>query len=360
MIPIRLLNITMILGLLTTLSSPDLLAKPQARKNINLNKLFTNQGQAQAGNFTENSPRSREDTRTPKVYGTVRVNSSLRVRTDVWGTIIGKLYNGDRVRVDLAQSKPKWYKIFRDNLSGFSHSRYIVLDSDQDYPVVDPVPIANPTPNPPPAPEPSRPTPVPSGDLAKNVDTSDGAYILGVPSFKQKANDPFSPDGSSWRPEGYCGPTSLQMVLAYYGVEKSRDDLALTVCSANGEVLRTDVKSEVHQGQVYAKGNGASWPALVSQGKRFGFKHSNVQMGVNMATIRERVAAGRPQIISVRGDLKFKNGNPYTTQGHVMVIRGVRENGDVVINDPVRGADMVMSEHNFVRVWKGNAIDIKR
>ena len=357
----QLLKRTMLL-LLSTLTPTDVYSSSQAPNNVNLNEIFKNDRNLQesGGNFTQNSPGSRGTNTVQTVWGTVKVNSSLRIRTEPWGTIIGKLYNGNRVRVDLAQSKPNWYKIFRDDRSGFSHKNYIVLDSEQDHPVVAPVPVSNTVTEPLPAPEASRPAPIPSGPLSDRVDTSDGAYILGVPSFKQKANDPFSPDGSSWRPQGYCGPTSLQMVLAYYGIEKARDDLALTACSSDGRVLDTNVRSTGFRGHLYAKGSGASWDGFLRQGQRFGFDKSKITQVSTSSTMRDRIAKGRPQIVSVRGTLNFKNGNSYTTAGHIMVVRGVRANGDLVINDPVRGGDMIMSERNFFRVSRGISIDIKR
>jgi|SaaInl4_135m_RNA_FD_contig_111_76981_length_5283_multi_3_in_0_out_0_2 hypothetical protein len=294
------------------------------------------------------------DAPTDTKWGTVEVSSFLRIRTSPWGDITGRLYNGERVQVDLSESKKYWYKIFRGGTSGYSHKNYIVLDGKQSPSPSKPREESKPTP-------PDQPTPKPSGPLKDRVDTSDGVYIKGVPSFKQnpQGSDPFSPGGQSWRPSGFCGPTSLQMVLAYYGIEKPRNDLALTACSTNGKILDNNVRSTTFKGQLYAKGRGASWEAFTRQGKRFGFKNSHVSGDGSIASIKKRIAKGRPQIVSVRGTLNFKNGRSYHTGGHIIVIRGVRANGDMVINDPVRGGDMVMKQRDFLRVTRGVTIDIK-
>lgn len=56
-------------------------------------------------------------------YGYVRVNSSLNVRTGPWGTIIGSLYNNNKVKI--IGKEGDWYKINRNGKTCFIHSRYV-------------------------------------------------------------------------------------------------------------------------------------------------------------------------------------------------------------------------------------------
>ena len=385
------LPLGLICAFLISASSAKLFCESSPSKtkpNINLNELFNPRSQSNVPEATGNAHESKKNEKSPiargSLRGTVRVRTSLRVRKDAWGTTIGKLYNGDRVRVYPGQSKPNWYKISKGNLRGYSHKNYISLDPNQA--LLTPLTVSSSSPfigelkyysvnssgettlH-------TRMVPMPlmamesrskrsslksSGPLKNRVDTSHGgAHIKNIPAFKQLGPDPFSADGKSWQPNGYCGPTSLQMVLAYYGIERSRDDLALTACNNNGKVTKKNVKSSSHQGQVYAKGNGGSWSAIVNQGKRFGFKRSKVGY-INIKTLRNRIAAGRPQIVSVAGYLRFKNGKPYSPAGHLMVVTGVKANGDIIINDPIRGKNMIMTERDFARVWRRNAIDIRK
>ena len=105
--------------------------------------------------YREGSSNAPEGTR----WGTVEVSSHLRIRTEPWGNIIGRLYNGERVQVDLSQSKKYWYKIFRGGTSGYAHKNYIVLDgeSGQTEKPEKPKETTPPPPSvtPPPAPAPS-------------------------------------------------------------------------------------------------------------------------------------------------------------------------------------------------------------
>ncbi|MGM0600159.1 MAG: SH3 domain-containing protein [Candidatus Rifleibacteriota bacterium] len=56
-------------------------------------------------------------------YGYVRVNTSLNVRTGPWGTIIGSLYNNDKVRI--IGREGNWYKIEHNGGVAYVHSWYV-------------------------------------------------------------------------------------------------------------------------------------------------------------------------------------------------------------------------------------------
>lgn len=55
--------------------------------------------------------------------GTVQVSTYLNVRTSPWGKIIGKFYNGQKVKI-LGQSGP-WYKISYNGGTAYIHSGYV-------------------------------------------------------------------------------------------------------------------------------------------------------------------------------------------------------------------------------------------
>jgi hypothetical protein len=284
------------------------------------------------------------------LWGTVRVGSKLRIRARPWGKVLGHLYNGQRVLVK--KTKGLWLSIVSGTRSGFSHSKYIVLDepTPQGSENTKPSPATSPSPNKP------RPPPAPY--------TEDGGVaIKGVPRYRQspQGTDPFNPpSGTSWRPRSYCGPTSLQMVLSFHGIKRSRDDLALTAVNSKGELVQKNLRSPTYKGQLYLKGVGAAWEGFVRMGKHHGFKNSELSQKGTLKDIRTRLKEGRPQIVSVRGPLRYKNGGSWTTGGHIMVVTGMRENGDIVINDPNRDGEKIMSAQNFLNVWRGVTIDIKK
>ena len=57
------------------------------------------------------------------IEGTVRVNTSLNVRTGPWGSIIGNLHNNDRVKI-IGQDGD-WYKIDYNGRTAFVHANYV-------------------------------------------------------------------------------------------------------------------------------------------------------------------------------------------------------------------------------------------
>lgn len=115
-----------------------------------------------------------------------------------------------------------------------------------------------------------------------------------------------------------CSPTSLGMLLAYHGVQRT----TLQVCDG-----------------VYDHGAGiwGNWPFNtayvypVSAGRLVG----HVERWDNLRHIEDEIAAGRPVVLSHRweeGDLA--NAPIPRSNGHLIVVVGFDANGDVVVNDP--------------------------
>jgi len=150
------------------------------------------------------------------------------------------------------------------------------------------------------------------------------------------------------------------MVLAFHGVKRSRNDLALTAVNAKGKLVQENVRSGAYKGQLYLKGVGAAWDGFVRMGKHHGFKNSELSQKGTLEDIKSRLKEGRPQIVSMRGPLRYENGGSWTTRGHIMVVTGMKGNGDLVINDPNRDGEKIISAQNFLNAWRGVTIDIKK
>lgn len=60
-------------------------------------------------------------------YGFVRVNTRLNVRTGPWGKIIGKLYDGDKLKV--ISREGDWLKIHYNGGVAYVHSHYVEIGS---------------------------------------------------------------------------------------------------------------------------------------------------------------------------------------------------------------------------------------
>lgn len=184
-----------------------------------------------------------------------------------------------------------------------------------------------------------------------------GFEIKGLRHFSQGDNDIFAEAGRGWRPQGYCGPVAMQMVLDFYGVKKSRDYLALTN-PETGQVHR----SESYNGQMYVKGVGSVYSVMVKMAKSLGFDRTRqVWLGNDLDALMKLLQTGRPQIVSVRGMLRFTSGRKRNTPGHILLLRGVGADGELLVNDPaLKTANVRISAKNFLEVWQGFTIDVHR
>lgn len=112
-----------------------------------------------------------------------------------------------------------------------------------------------------------------------------------------------------------CSPTSLTMVLAYRGVEKP-------VATVAARALDEDT------------GIYGNWPANVQTAYSFGVPGYLTRIN-DWAQVRRILSRGQPLIASIRAEDGELADAPYRgTDGHLLVIRGLDEHGDVLVNDP--------------------------
>ncbi len=153
--------------------------------------------------------------------------------------------------------------------------------------------------------------------------------VLPVPSYSQMAHKGFYQQydggGAAW-----CSPTSTTMVLDYYDAlprERAYDWVA--------QDYPDRVVAHVAR-QTYDVGFGGTgnWP--------FNTAYAAALTGDGFVTrlrsLREAerfIAAGIPLVASLKFSAGQLDGAPISsTNGHLMVIVGFRDNGDVVVNDP--------------------------
>jgi hypothetical protein len=136
------------------------------------------------------------------------------------------------------------------------------------------------------------------------------------------------------------------MVLAYYGIEKSRDYLALTDLG-NGTMWREDV--------------GSYFYPMADMCKHLGFGNSQVICNDSMEQLRSRIEQGRPQIISVKGTVQDTLGRSYYTGGHIMVVTGILDNGNVICQDTTgQGCRREISASVFQQIYRGLSVDVAK
>ena len=134
-----------------------------------------------------------------------------------------------------------------------------------------------------------------------------------------------------------CSPTSLAMVLEFWGRTLDLETVALGAQDRGSQLF-------------------GNWPANVAYAGAFGLE-GRVARLESLADAEAEIAQGRPVIVSVtfsEGDLP--NAPIKHTRGHVMVIGGFTPQGDVIAYDPAgKGAAQVRRVYPraaFHKVWR--------
>ncbi|MBI4061034.1 MAG: C39 family peptidase [Elusimicrobia bacterium] len=134
-----------------------------------------------------------------------------------------------------------------------------------------------------------------------------------------------------------CSPTSLAMVLEYWGRGKGLEQVALAVRDRGSQLF-------------------GNWPANVAYAGSLGLE-GHVARLESLADAEAEVAQGRPVIVSVTfAEGELPNAPINKTRGHVMVIGGFTPAGDVIAYDPAgKGKGQVRRVYPraaFHKVWR--------
>ncbi len=150
---------------------------------------------------------------------------------------------------------------------------------------------------------------------------------------------------------GWCSPTSLSMVLAYWGDQSHRPELNHTV---------PEVAASIYDAGLPGTGN---WPFNTAYAGSFDGMRAYVIRMDDARELEQWVAAGIPPIVSVSSYLT-RNRHSGPDEGHLIVLVGFDANGDAVVNDP--GVSVKPGSHarrtyprdRFCAAWKhsGNTV----
>jgi uncharacterized protein YvpB len=154
---------------------------------------------------------------------------------------------------------------------------------------------------------------------------------LDVPFRSQRTEDP----AIAGR---ICSPTSVSMVLAYYGLERPTAAVADRAYDAEHDIY-------------------GGWARAVQAAFEEGLPGYVARFG-SWDGVRREIAAGRPVIVSIRAREGELAGAPYaSTGGHLIVVTGFDERGDVHVNDPAttdpRQGVVTYAREDMERVWLG-------
>ncbi len=181
---------------------------------------------------------------------------------------------------------------------------------------------------------------------------------LPVPPLSQYVHNDeypqFDGGGAAW-----CSPTSVSMVLRYYGMGPSAQDIAALpvdpVFDAN-QRRDGDVAYAAHHifDNGYPEKNTGNWPLNTAYAASFGLKTS-VRQYTSLQPIENWIKKGVPVVITLKWDnTDADTTNDLTgssidkTAGHLMVVRGFTKTGEVIANDPASpaGNDQVRHVYN--------------
>lgn len=135
-----------------------------------------------------------------------------------------------------------------------------------------------------------------------------------------------------------CSPTSLAMTLEFWGVKKTLEEAALAARDRGSQLF-------------------GNWPANVAYAGALGLEGSVARLE-SLADLQDEIGRGRPVIVSVTyGEGELPNSPIKKTNGHVIVVGGFTETGDVIAYDPAgKGAAQVRRVYPrlaFHKVWRG-------
>ena len=179
---------------------------------------------------------------------------------------------------------------------------------------------------------------------AKKVDASTpataGSTELAVPPFSQELHRGHYPQWDNGG-EAWCSPTSTSMVLASWGTGPTAADTAWV-----DPPVDPQVDYAARNVFDYRYDGAGNWPFNAAYAARFGLEGFVTRLR-SLAEAEAFIAAGIPLVASVSFKESKLDGAGYSTNGHLLVIRGFTRSGDVIVNDP---ASHLIADDTQVRV----------
>ncbi len=150
--------------------------------------------------------------------------------------------------------------------------------------------------------------------------------------------------------EAWCSPTSTEMVVEYWGKRPSRRDLAW-VDPAIADPTVDHAARFTYDKDYDGTGN---WPFNTAYAATFGLNGHITRLS-SLTDIEKFVKAGIPVITSQSFMASELDGAGYGTAGHIMVVVGFTEDGDVIVNDPASSSNdavrNVYERDQFATIW---------
>jgi hypothetical protein len=152
---------------------------------------------------------------------------------------------------------------------------------------------------------------------------------------------PFRPQGDNAAPVigETCSPTSVSMVLCYWGLTGATMENALAIWDDHNALF-------------------GNWSNATQRASELGMD-AWLQRFRNWDQVKEMIARGQPVVASIRFEKgTFPDAPIYqATGGHLIVIRGFTPDGKVIVNDPAnraKGNGALYPAAGLAHAWFGN------
>jgi hypothetical protein len=182
---------------------------------------------------------------------------------------------------------------------------------------------------------------------------SSSPVSLAVPGYSQMIHRGQSPQYGGGG-EAWCSPTSLSMVLGYYG-KLPGPSTYRWVSTSYADRWVNQVARMTYDYRYRGTGN---WPFNAAVGARAG--DAFVTRLADLRTAEPFLRAGIPLIVSIRFARGQLAGAPISaTAGHLVVLAGLTSSGDPIVMDPAASRDSTVrrtyDRAQFERAWLGGS-----
>lgn len=177
-----------------------------------------------------------------------------------------------------------------------------------------------------------------SGVVADDARRAELVTLVSMPAdFAHDIPVPFRAQGNAAKPlrPEICSPTSVSMVMQYLGRDLPTEENALAMYDSEYDMF-------------------GNWGKAVAWAGENGFDAWLTRFRT-WDQVKATIATGQPIIASIR----FKKGECPSfvfdhTAGHLLVIRGITKDGDIIVNDPAsrtRGNGAVYKADEMAKAW---------
>ncbi|HTL29790.1 MAG TPA: C39 family peptidase [Tepidisphaeraceae bacterium] len=152
---------------------------------------------------------------------------------------------------------------------------------------------------------------------------------------------PFRPQGDGYKSFAgiICSPTSTSMVLQYFGVNLPTNENALAIYDPENDMF-------------------GNWGRNVARAGELGMD-AWIDRFRNWDQVKAMIAKGQPLIANIRFNKDEFPGNIQpSTAGHLIVLRGMTRDGDIIVNDPAsraKGNGVIYKASELGKAWFDNS-----